>query len=99
MDHSRAPGFVSKALPDVKARGGDKVKLAGSGWGATKDKLTFQWTQVSGPQVSILGSTQSSASFFAHEVTKDTSLVFSFRVSTPKGEIANNLLQVIVIRK
>jgi hypothetical protein len=99
VDHSRASGFVSRALPDVKARGGDKVLLAGSGWGATGNKLTFQWTQVSGPQVSILGSTQASASFIAPGVTKDTSLVFSLKVSTPTAEIVSNLVQVIVTKR
>ena len=99
VDHPRTLGYISKALPGVKARAGEKVALAGSGWAASGKQLTFQWTQDSGPRVQILGNAQSSASFIAPAVTRDTSLVFSFKVSADGVEIANNLLQVVVIKK
>ncbi|MFW8592019.1 thrombospondin type 3 repeat-containing protein [Glaciecola sp. 2405UD65-10] len=52
------------------------------------DSLQIQWTQISGPQVSLSGATSSQISFTAPSVESDQTIEFQVRVSDGTKEVA-----------
>ncbi|SAC03021.1 glycosyl hydrolase family 18 protein [Enterobacter hormaechei] len=61
------------------------------------DALTYKWTQVSGPSVTIANSTKAKASFSVPAVTSDQNLVFRLTVTDAKG--LSNAVDVQVVNK
>ena len=56
---------VANAGPDQTVSGGASVTLAGSATDPDNDPLTYQWTQVSGPSVTLAGATTLTPNFTA----------------------------------
>ncbi len=78
---NRAP--VADAGSDLSGiNAGDVVTLNGGGSSDPDgDALTYQWTQVSGPQVTLSDATSVSPSFTAPDVTSESTLTFQLVVS------------------
>ncbi|MBI3181921.1 MAG: myxosortase-dependent M36 family metallopeptidase [Myxococcales bacterium] len=72
------------------------VQLAGSGSDPDGDSLTFTWSQVSGPPVSLSGAASATASFDAPEVSSGAVLAFQLVVSDGKLPSSPSLVQVTV---
>ena len=70
---------VANAGPASTVAFGSVVTLAGSGADADGDALTYQWTQVGGPTVSLAGATTARPTFTAPASVTD--LTFSLTVS------------------
>jgi subtilisin-like proprotein convertase family protein/Zn-dependent metalloprotease len=60
------------------------------------DNLAYQWSQVSGPAVSLSNAASVSATFTAPEVTDSTTLEFSVTVSDPSGESDTSSVSITV---
>jgi len=76
---------------------GDEVTLDASG--ATDpdgQSLSFQWTQTSGPSVSLSNATSAQATFTAPEVDGETALAFEVEVIDPDGNAATASTSVTV---
>ena len=63
------------------ATAGDPVIIGAAASDIDGDQLSFQWTQVSGPTVSIGGDTSQNAFFQAPQVNESTQVVFQVEVS------------------
>ena len=91
---NRAP--VSSVAPVAAVNEGAMVALVGSGSDPDEDvALTYAWTQVGGPTVTLLGATASSTSFMAPQVASDTELTFQLVVSD--GELSSPPALVTVL--
>jgi len=76
---------------------GEEVTLDASG--ATDpdgQSLSFQWTQTSGPSVSLSNATSTQATFTAPEVESETALEFEVEVTDPDGNAATASTSVTV---
>jgi hypothetical protein len=67
---------VVDAGPDRYVLSGSTVTCEGSAYDPDGDPMTFAWHQVSGPTVSMSGTTTLTMSFVAPKVTSDTSMKF-----------------------
>lgn len=77
--------------------GGEEVTLDASG--ATDpdgQTLSFQWTQTSGPEVSLSNASSAQATFTAPEVDAETTMEFEVEVSDPDGNVATASTSVTV---
>ncbi|WP_326491762.1 myxosortase-dependent M36 family metallopeptidase [Myxococcus stipitatus] len=72
---------VADAGPDLSANERSAVTVHGSATDADNDPLTFSWTRVSGPDVTLENANTASVSFSAPDVTSDTDLVLRLTVS------------------
>ncbi|WNG59964.1 hypothetical protein F0U59_38520 [Archangium gephyra] len=76
---------------------GDKVQLDGSASvDADGDAVTYEWTQVAGPTVSLSGADTATPSFTAPEVEKDTELRFSLVVRDGSSVSSASVVSVLV---
>ena len=76
---------------------GDKVQLDGSASAdADGDAVTYEWTQVAGPTVSLSGADTATPSFTAPEVEKDTELRFSLVVRDGSSVSTASVVSVLV---
>ena len=76
---------IANAGSDQLAGAGTQVTLNGySSWDPDGDPLTYQWTQLGGPAVSLSGSTSAIATFTAPTVTSMTTL--TFRLTDSDGQ-------------
>jgi hypothetical protein len=76
---------------------GQNVTLDGSGSDDTdKDAITYQWTQASGPKVSLSGATSAKPSFTAPSVSEPTILKFYLTVKDPGGLSDSGVVRVKV---
>jgi hypothetical protein len=66
---------------DFAAEEGDTVTLSGSGSDAEDQELTYEWVQVSGPQVTLDDPASDSPTFTAPEGVANTDVAFELRVS------------------
>jgi PKD domain len=74
------------AGPDKKVNEGVIVTLdASRSLDSDKDKLTYQWRQISGPRITLENSENSIATFAALEVNRDATLTFAVTVSDDRG--------------
>ncbi len=87
---------TANAGPDQKVVPGAAVNLTGSGSDPNGDVLTYSWSEVSGPAVSLSGASSRTASFTAPAVTADTTLVFRLTVNDGKGGVASDDVNVLV---
>jgi len=67
---------------------GSVVDLVGSAEDSDGSIASYQWQQVSGASVTLVGATSSSASFTAPQVSTDSSLKFSLTVTDDDGASA-----------
>ena len=73
------------------------VTLSGSGADVdSPDGLTYGWTQVSGPSVTLGDATAAATTFAAPDVTEDSTLVFELTVTDPVGATATDTVSVTV---
>jgi large repetitive protein len=78
--------LVENSAPTVTATGsnvteGATANLSASGSDADGDSLTYAWSQVSGPTVSLANADTANASFTAPDVNATTNLVFEVVVN------------------
>lgn len=94
-DENRAP--VARAGSDQTVEEGVTVTLDGS---ASSDAdghiVSYRWSQVSGPSVTLDGSNSVRATFQAPEVTADTDLGFQLRVEDEYGDADTDRIKVAV---
>jgi predicted Zn-dependent protease len=86
------PRYDPNAIPVADAGiapiayGGREVRLDGRrSFDANGRELTFTWTQIAGPQVTLSGASADSPTFDAPPVTQTTTLTFGLTVSVPNG--------------
>jgi hypothetical protein len=89
---------TANAGPDLTVVSGGNVTLKGSGTDPDSDPLTYAWSQLSGPAVSLSGASTATASFTAPVVTHDTFLKFQLKVTDSKNAQATDDVQVKVRR-
>jgi len=77
---------------------GTKVSLTGTGSDPNNDPITFAWSQLSGPTVSLSGANTATVTFTAPPVSRDTYLTFRIKVTDSKGAQATDDVQVRVRR-
>lgn len=80
-DNPGNPALVVHAGPDITVDEGTLVNLVGYAHDPDGHELTFSWTQVTGPPMSLLNSCSASCSFIAPEVGADLLLTFELMVS------------------
>ncbi len=76
---NRAP--VANAGPDQTVDEGATVTLEGSGTDPDGNTVTYAWSQVSGPSVTLTGGTTANPTFTAPNVAADSALTFQLTVS------------------
>jgi MYXO-CTERM domain-containing protein len=77
-----APTLTADAGQDQTVNVGDRVVLDGANSRSSANvALTFAWSQVSGPQVTLQGTDRPAATFTAPDVTEESVLEFSLTVS------------------
>lgn len=59
------------------------------------DALTYKWTQISGPSVTLTNSTKAKATFSVGAVTSNQTLAFRLTVTDPKGLSSTADVQVL----
>ncbi|MDA0127984.1 glycosyl hydrolase family 18 protein [Vibrio sp. MarTm2] len=95
---NRAP--VANAGADVTVVGPATVSLDGS---ASKDSdgtiASYQWSQVSGTPVTLVGASSAAASFDVNEVTQTQTLSFKLTVTDNEGATASDTVTVTVNAK
>jgi hypothetical protein len=88
---------VANAGPDLAVNTGTPVTLDGSASSDPDGTLAaYRWTQISGPAVSLAGSTTSKASFQAPGITSTATLVFQLAVTDNLGLSSNDTCRVTV---
>jgi uncharacterized protein (TIGR03382 family) len=85
---NRAPGVTAAAVT-VDER--STASLVASGSDPDGDNLTYAWTQLTGPQVTLSGANTATATFPTGEVTADTELTFSVTVSDGTATATQNV--------
>lgn len=89
---------VAVAGPDFRLEEGLRAQLDGS---ASRDPdgdaLSFQWSQISGPTVTLENAETATPAFTAPEVSTDTPLLFRLRVRDGRGGEATDELRVTVL--
>ncbi len=88
---------TASAGPDQVVSAGESVTLTGSGTDADGDLLSYSWSQVSGPSVTLQSATHATAGFTAPNVAQTTDLVFSLSVSDGRGGQASDQTTVSVL--
>jgi large repetitive protein len=61
------------------------------------DALTYQWEQVSGPQVALSSTAEPSVSFEVPKTESTTQLQFKLTVKDPSGASASDVVDVLVV--
>ena len=95
---NRAP--IANAGADVTVVGPANVSLDGS---ASKDSdgtiASYQWSQVSGTPVTLVGASSAAASFDVNEVTQTQTLSFKLTVTDNEGATASDTVTVTINAK
>lgn len=93
----RAP--TASAGVNVSVDSASAVTLLGTAVDADNNALSYTWSQVSGPTVTLSGATTLSATFVAPTVTVDTPLVFKLTVSDGVATAVTSQVTVTVKAK
>ena len=76
---------IAEAGQDLTVAGGDDVTLSGAGADSDGSVTSFNWSQTSGPSVTLNSDGSGTANFVAPDVQESTKLVFELRVSDDGG--------------
>lgn len=87
---------IADAGSDHAATQGDTVTLDGSNSSDNESAITYQWTQTTGPTVTLLNDTTEIASFVAPNVTEATTLDFTLTVTDTGGLSADDTVTITV---
>ena len=90
---------VANAGPDQTVVSGQSVVISGSGFDPDGDGLTFSWSQLQGPQVSLTGANSPTLSFTAPHVTNATTLSFNLELSDGSRNSSDEVTVVVVSGK
>lgn len=93
---NRAP--VADAGPDQNVDEGSSVTLLGSGRDDDGSIASHQWTQISGPAVTLSDANAARPSFTAPQVTSDSALVFELVVTDNLGAASAADRSTITVR-
>lgn len=80
---------VVSAGPDVTAPGGSQVSLHGTATDPEGNPMTYQWTQLGGPQVTLAGATSLNPTFTA-PVRTNAAQVLTFAFTANDGTTTSN---------
>jgi MYXO-CTERM domain-containing protein len=94
---NRAP--VANAGADQTVEEGASVTLSGSGTDPDGDALTYAWTQTGGPSVPLSGGTTATASFTTPDVSSNTVLSFTLKVTDARGLSSEDSVSITVTAK
>lgn len=87
-------GFAANAGPDISTRPGVVVTLSGKADNSSTlpaNDLTYSWTQVSGPTVTLTGAGSATASFIPATTPKSTEIVkYSFTLTVKSASEATS---------
>ena len=73
------------------------VNLSGSGSDPDADSLTYSWSQIDGPSVSITNSTMAAASFMAPDVIAGSPETLTFQLTVSDGSLdSTDTIDVVV---
>ncbi|MBA6342467.1 hypothetical protein H4J59_15855 [Colwellia sp. MB02u-10] len=75
----------------VNANEGDNVSIIASVFDSDDDELTYSWTQISGPDVTLTDADMQHVKVTAPQVSKNTDLVLKFSVSDGEDEVSQNI--------
>jgi hypothetical protein len=88
---------VANAGPDFSVGEQTSVMLDGSGSSDPNgETLMYQWTQTSGPAVTLMGATTAQPGFTSPQVTVATALSFMLTVTDPRGGTSSDTVVVTV---
>jgi hypothetical protein len=88
---------VVSAGPDVTVPGGSQVGLTGTATDPESDPLTYQWTQLGGPNVTLAGATTLTPSFTAPARTQSAQvLTFAFTANDGTSTSSPDSIDVTV---
>lgn len=103
-DLSPSSPEASVNSPPVADAGADQettinalIQLSGAGNDSDGSILSYSWSQVSGPTVSLENADTDSPSFIVPDVSENTSMVFELTVSDEDGATATDTITVFVI--
>jgi hypothetical protein len=75
----------------VNANEGNNISIIASVFDSDDDELTYYWTQISGPDVTLTDADMQNVKFTAPAVSKNTDLVLKFSVSDGEDEVSRNI--------
>ncbi len=90
-----SPPLVS-AGDDIQTYGGFTVQLSATHSDVDGEIVTIEWSQVSGPEVTIDNSASSSTFFTAPTLSSEATIVLQYAVTDDRGAQATQLLTVVV---
>ena len=88
-----------RVMADMTVRAGEMVHLTGSGWHTEGDTLTYAWTQLDGPAVSLAASDTADAGFIAPYLNADTWFTFKLTATDTAGATASDSVRIKVLAK
>jgi uncharacterized protein (TIGR03382 family) len=94
---NRAP--TVNAGGDQTVQEGVTVSLSGSAVDPDGDALTYAWTQTGGTTVSLQNGTSATASFATPDVSSDTVLSFTLKVTDARGLSTEDSVSITVTAK
>jgi MYXO-CTERM domain-containing protein len=94
---NRAPTVNAGA--DQTVQEGGTVSLSGSAVDPDGDALTYAWAQTGGPVVSLEGANTAAATFATPDVSSDTILSFTLKVTDSHGLSTEDSVSVTVTAK
>jgi hypothetical protein len=75
----------------INANEGERVSITASVYDSDGDELTYSWTQLSGPDVTLTDADMQNVKFTALEVSQNIDLVFKFSVSDGEDDVSKNV--------
>lgn len=89
---------IANAGPDQSARMGAIVTLDGTGsFDREGQPLAYSWTQTSGPEVTLNGTTSVRPTFTSPDVRDNTTLTFSLEVNNGRRGSGADTVSIIVM--